>query len=81
MGMNDPRTPSLKRHHIKGIICGNSRAKDTNIRRALIDMWGGDAATKKGGPLHGISTHAWQALAVAVAYTKVLEHKESRHEG
>lgn len=58
------------RKDVKLHLCNSPRAKDANIRQALIDRWGGkDAAignAKKPGPLHGVKSHAWAALAVAV---------------
>jgi hypothetical protein len=57
------------RRDVKLHICGSQRAKDANIRQALIDCYGGkvEAIGKKKapGPLYGISSHAWSALAVA----------------
>lgn len=62
----------VKRHEVKMCICGHPRAKDGNIRQALIDRWGGkDAAIgkkKNPGPLYGMSGDCWAALAVAVTY-------------
>lgn len=52
-------------------LCGSSRAKDPNIRQALIDRFGGSAAigtTKARGPLYGVAKDVWSALAVAVTY-------------
>jgi hypothetical protein len=61
------------RRDVKLHLCGHVRAKDKNIRQALIDRYGGeggkDAAIGKKaspGPLFGVSSHAWSALAVAV---------------
>lgn len=61
------------RQAVKLHLCGNPRAKDANIRQALIDRYGGEggkaaAIGKKAnpGPLYGVSSHAWSALAVAV---------------
>lgn len=56
------------RHAIKMHLCNSARAKDSNIRRAIIDRFGGDAAIKKGGPLHGVSKDLWSALAVALYF-------------
>ncbi len=56
------------RMEVKMSLCHNSRAKDGNIRQALIDLYGGIQATKKGGPLHGISGDLWAALAVGVTF-------------
>lgn len=62
----------LKRHEIKQTLCNSMKAKDPNIRQALIDRFGGkDAAIgrkKTPGPLYGISGDEWSALAVAIAY-------------
>ena len=58
----------ITRRAVKLYLCGSMRAKDANIRQALIDKWGGIAATKKGGALYGIKSHLWAALAVAVTY-------------
>ena len=37
----------LSRSQVKMAICGKVTATDSNIRRALIDLWGGDAAIKR----------------------------------
>tara|TARA_R100000322_G_scaffold109271_1_gene69806 strand:+ start:339 stop:899 length:561 start_codon:yes stop_codon:yes gene_type:complete len=89
----------IPRTRIKINLCGTARAKDPNVRQALIDRFGGDqkaiggkkcrdckGKTWKGrnhdpcetckttgwdtpiGPLYGISSHVWSALAVAVTY-------------
>ncbi len=65
----------LKRFDVKLHLCGNARAKDTNIRQALIDRFGGiegkskAVGTKKApGPLYGCKSHMWAALAVAVTW-------------
>jgi hypothetical protein len=55
-------------------LCHSARAKDTNVRRALLDRFsrtgGGDTPQvgikKQPGPLYGVRTHIWSALAVAV---------------
>lgn len=39
---------------------------DAAVRYAMVHRWGGEATTRTGGPLHGVTSHAWQALAVAV---------------
>jgi hypothetical protein len=59
----------VSRRAVKLNLCGSARAKDTNIRQALIDRYGGPAAIgKKAAPgiLFGISKDVWSALAVAV---------------
>lgn len=59
----------LSRKTIKLHLCGSSRAKDPNIRQALLDRYGGRAAKgtkREPGPLYGIANDLWSALAVAV---------------
>lgn len=53
----------IPRMDVKMNLCHSPRAKDSNIRQALIDRMGSD---RKGGPLYGVKRHAWAALAVAV---------------
>lgn len=63
------RLPRLK---VKLHLCADSRAKDGNIRQALIDRFGGKEAAvgnkKAPGPLYGMSGDCWAALAVAVTW-------------
>lgn len=64
------RVRLVYRKDVKMHLCGTPRAKDANIRQALIDRYGGKAEAignvKKPGPLYGVKSHAWAALAVAV---------------
>lgn len=65
------------RSQVKLHLCGSARAKDANIRQALIDMHGGKEKAigkkKSPGPLYGVSGHCWQALAVAVTWWQTTE--------
>ena len=54
------------RKDIKLFLCGSMRAKDANIRQALIDRLGPQGTTKNRGATYGIKSHTWAALAVAV---------------
>ena len=56
----------VPRRDVKLHICASPRAKDGNIRQALIDRFGEVGTKKNPGPLFGISQHRWAALAVAV---------------
>jgi hypothetical protein len=59
--------PSLVfRKDVKMHLCGVTKAKDANIRQALIDKFGAPGTKKAPGRLYGIKSHAWPALAVAV---------------
>ena len=64
------RVRLIYRKDVKLHLCASPRAKDANIRQALIDRYGGKAdaigTVKKPGPLYGVKSHAWAALAVAV---------------
>ena len=69
------------RRDVKLHLCGSAKAKDTNIRQALLDMFprtGGGKTPQVGtrkqpGPLYGVSSHAWSALAVAVTALNLKE--------
>lgn len=63
----------LPRRVVKQYLCNSARATDANIRQALIDRFGpttekavGKKATP--GPLYGLKSHEFAALAVAVTY-------------
>lgn len=56
----------VKRSEVKLLLCGTNRARDPNVRQALIDLIGPPGTAKKPGPTHGVSGNAWAALGVAV---------------
>ncbi len=62
------------RKDVKLALCGSVRAKDANIRQALLDRWGGReqaiGCKAAPGPLHGFRADLWAALAVAVAWAE-----------
>lgn len=63
----------ISRREVKLHLCGSARAKDANVRQALIDRFGPgkDKAVgivKAKGPLYGIVGDQWAALAVAVTW-------------
>lgn len=68
------RVRKVMRNEVKIHLCGTVKAKDPNIRQALIDLYGGgkESATPAiglkatPGPLYGFSADAWAALGVAV---------------
>lgn len=71
---NDDNILRIPRLEIKVHLCGVARAKDANIRQALIDRLGPPGTKKDPGPTYGISSHMWSALAVAVtAHDKLKE--------
>jgi len=54
------------RKDVKSFLCGSMKAKDANIRQALIDLVGDKGTKAKPGPTYGVKSHSWPALAVAV---------------
>ena len=59
------------RKDVKMHLCGNVKAKDSNIRQAIMDLYGSERSvaigTKKNpGPLYGVSKDIWAALGVAI---------------
>lgn len=59
------RAQLVPRNAIKMHLCGSPRAKDANIRQALINRWGAPGTKKAPGGTYGVKSHAWSALAVA----------------
>jgi hypothetical protein len=58
----------LYRKDVKMHLCHSMRAKDANIRQALLDRLGPQGTKKNPGPTYGISKDIWAALAVAVTF-------------
>lgn len=56
----------IYRSEIKMHLCQSMRAKDANIRQALIDRFGPPGTKKQQGVLYGVKSHLWSALAIAV---------------
>ena len=54
------------RKDVKLHLCHTSKAKDANIRQALIDRYGEPGTKKEPGKLYGVKKDIWAALAVAV---------------
>src|SRR5688572_16609511 len=66
------------RKDVKIELCGTMKAKDGNIRQAIIDEFPGTGEgsipqignKKKPGPLYGVSSHVWPALGVGITHAK-----------
>lgn len=74
LGMHGVVAHRILRGEVKLHLCKSSRAKDANVRQALLDLFpatGGGKTPQVGtktkqGPLYGVSGHLWPALGVAV---------------
>lgn len=63
----------IYRKDVKMNLCHTMKAKDSNIRQALIDRYGPSKDVAIGnkanpGPLYGVSKDVWAALGVAITY-------------
>lgn len=59
-------TRLVYRRDVKLHLCHSPRAKDANVRQALIDRLGPQGTKKNPGPTYGMRSHLWAALAVGV---------------
>jgi len=60
-----------RREVLRGLDVTGKGNRDSLVRQRLIEIHGGDRASavgtkKQPGPLYGVASHAWSALAVAV---------------
>lgn len=60
-----PEPRLVYRRHIKLHHCQSARAKDSNIRQALIDKYGAPGTKHAQGVTYGLKSHIWQAFALA----------------
>lgn len=63
------RSTRVYRKDVKMNLCGATKAKDANIRQAIIDRYSalhGDNCTKKNGMLYKVSKDVWAAIAVGL---------------
>jgi len=59
----------LYRKEIVIHLCGTAKAKDGNVRQALIDRYGPQGTKKSPGATYGISKDVWSSLAIATTWT------------
>lgn len=71
----------IPRRDVKLTLCNSARAKDPNIRQALIDALGPVGTKKNPGPLYGVAGHYWAALGVAYTASRfgATEHEAFFH--
>ena len=69
----------IYRREEKIALCGSLKAKDGNIRQALIDRYAqfdfknGKGTKKQPDTFYGVSKDVWQAIAVGVTYYEKLK--------
>lgn len=56
------------RRVVKLHLCGTSRAKDAQIRQAIIDRLGSPGTKRNPGATFGVKGGEWQALALALTW-------------
>ena len=64
----------IKLHH-----CETNRAKDTNIRHALIDKYGEPGIKANQGMTYGLKKDMWSAFAIATFITETKHSKWERN--
>lgn len=73
----------VDRKDVKMMMCGSTKAKDSNIRAAVLSRFSGSkglgggrqpeiGTSKQPGPLFGISSDLWSALALALTWKDML---------
>jgi hypothetical protein len=63
----------IYRKDVKMCLCGATKAKDSNIRQAIMDRYGSTREKAIGlkaepGPLYGVSKDIWAAIGVAITF-------------
>jgi hypothetical protein len=76
----------IPRHKVKMHLCGSMRAGNSNIITALVDRFDplreygkyGKGTKKRPGPLFGMKSHLYSALALAVTFwdQRIVEGKD-----
>ncbi len=60
----------IYRKDVKSFLCGSMKAKDGNIRQAIIDLIGSQGTKKAPGPTYGVKADEWAALGGRRTITK-----------
>jgi hypothetical protein len=56
------------RHREKSVMCKSGVAKDSQIRAAVIAMYGDKGTHEAPGPTFGVTGDVWQAIAIATTF-------------
>lgn len=73
----------LPRRSVKMNLCNSPRAKDANVRRALIDRFAkhdyktGKGTVKEPDVFYGVTADVWQAIALGVTYFDLMKEEET----
>ena len=71
---------TLPRQTVKAHLCQSVRAKDSNVRQALVDRFApgetnyGKGTKKAPGFFYGFSADIWQSFALAVTYNDLIRN-------
>ena len=61
----------IPRKTVVTTLCLNPRARDSNIRQAMINKYGSPGTKKAPGVLYGVKRDMWQALGLAHAWIEI----------
>ena len=70
------KTKMVYRSEVKMHHCHTMKAKDTNIRQALVDRFGEPGTKKNPGKTYGISKDIWSALGIAVFVVDTIQQHQ-----
>lgn len=73
-----PEYRLIYRMEEKNNLCHSARAKDSNIRQALIDRFGVVGTKNAPGWFYGVSKDVWAAIAVGVTYYDLYINPQSQ---
>lgn len=82
-GYGYPVHTMTRREVLRGLgVLSGSGSSDARVRAACIADHGGTQAAAVGrkaspGPLYGVSSHAWQALGLVLAWLEMTKHTET----
>lgn len=66
----------IYRKEVKTNLCNSVKAKDSNIRQALIDRFGQVGTKKDKGFFYGFKADIWSAYAVGVTYLDKVKYEK-----
>lgn len=70
----------IYRKDVKMNLCGTMKAKDSNIRQALIDRFGEVGTKNNQGFFYGFKADIWSAFAVGITYLDNLKGNEKNEQ-